>query len=67
MLPETLFKSEENYAELECFKEDKLTTEEIINKWSLIQDGDSNGLGFNTGFLTEYDGYHSQKQKNKLL
>ena len=58
---ETLFKNEENYAELELFKKDGLTTEEIINEWSVIRDGKSNGLGFRTGFLTEYDGYHSHK------
>lgn len=58
---ETLFKGDENYAMLERFKKDKLTTKEIIDKWSVVQDGESNGLGFETGFLTEYDGYHSHK------
>lgn len=58
---ETLFKNEENYAELERFKKDGLTTGQIIDEWSLVRDGESNGLGFETGFLKEYDGYHSHK------
>ena len=56
---EKLFKNEENYAQLESFKKDGLTTEEIINKWSIVRDEESSGLGFKTGFLEEYDGYHS--------
>ena len=56
---EKLFKNEENYAQLESFEKDGLTTGEIINKWSIIRDAESSGLGFETGFLTEYDGYHS--------
>ena len=56
---EKLFKNDENYAQLESFKKAGLTTEEIINKWSIVRDENSSGLGFKTGFLTEYDGYHS--------
>ena len=58
---EMLFKSEENYAQLEIFEKDGLTTEEIIDKWSIIRDEKSSGLGFETGFLEEYDGYHNIK------
>lgn len=58
---ETLFKGEENYAQLELFKEKGLSTAEIINTWAVRQDAETNGLGFKTGFLTTFDGYHSHK------
>lgn len=46
---------------LERFEKDGLNTGEIIDEWCLVRDGKGNGLGFDTGFLTEYDGYHSHK------
>lgn len=58
---ETLFKNEENHALLDRIRKDGRTTAETIDSWCLVQDGKSNGLGFETGFLTEYDGYHSHR------
>ena len=37
----------------------KMTTEDIINTWSLKQEAGKNDFDFNTGFLTEYAGYHT--------
>ena len=56
---ETLFKNEDNFTQLKRFEEEGLSTKETIDKWALIQTGEENGLGFDTGFLKEYDGYHS--------
>lgn len=56
---ETLFKGEENYKQLEKFKEDKLSTAEIFDNWAVKKDAENSGLGFATGFLDEYAGYHS--------
>lgn len=57
---ETLFKNEDNYTQLNRITEEGLSTKDTINKWAVIQTGESNGLGFATGFLEEYDGYHSR-------
>lgn len=38
----------------------KMSTEEILNTWSIKQNAGENGFDFDTGFLTEYDGYHSK-------
>ena len=56
---ETLFKNEDNFTQLKRFEEEGLSTKETIDKWARIQTGEENGLGFDTGFLQEYDGYHS--------
>ena len=58
---EILFKSEENSIRLQKFKDDALSTADILNTWALRRSGEENGLGFDTGFLDTYDGYHSHK------
>ena len=56
---ETLFKNADNYAQLEKMIEENLTTKDILNNWSLKSIADENVFEFDTGFLTEYAGYHS--------
>ncbi len=56
---EVLFKNADNETQLQRMIDDKMTTEDIINTWSLKQEAGANGFDFNTGFLTEYAGYHS--------
>jgi len=61
---EMLFKNEANYIQLNRFIEEGLSTKDTINKWAVFQTVESNGLGFDTGFLKEYDGYHSDPAGN---
>ena len=56
---ETLFKNVENEKQFQKMIDDKMTTRDILNTWSLKQEAGKNGFDFNTGFLTEYAGYHS--------
>ena len=56
---ETLFKNADNEAQLQRMIDDKMTVETILNTWSMKQNAGENGFEFNTGFLTEYAGYHS--------
>lgn len=58
---EKLFKNEENFAQLEYFCKHRMSTEEIINNWAIKKSGEKSGLGFDTGFISEYDGYHSHQ------
>lgn len=58
---EILFKGSENYSQLQHFKDEGLSTADILNSWSIKKKAEANGLGFDTGFLDSYDGYHSHK------
>ncbi len=61
---EKLFRNSDNYIELEYFVSHNLTTEEIINNFSVIvKADDENSLlpGIKYGFLKNYPGYHSYK------
>ena len=54
-----------NEAQLEYMRENKMTTEEIINTFAIHtkEDDEDNRLGFEYGFLTksEFSGYKSIK------
>ena len=41
--------------------DEKMTTEDILNRWSLRSAGGENGFEFDVGFLSEYAGYHSHR------
>lgn len=56
---ETLFKNADNFAQLQKMIDEKMTTKDILDRWSLRSAGDENGFGFDIGFITEYAGYHS--------
>ena len=56
---ETLFKNADNEAQLQKMIDGHMTTADILNTWSVKQAAGENGFDFNTGFLTEYAGYHS--------
>ena len=56
---ETLFKNADNEAQLQKMIDDNMTTKDILNTWSVKQKANENGFVFDTGFLTEYAGYHS--------
>ncbi len=56
---ETLFKNRENELQLDLFVSQKPSVAQIMNEWSVVRSPDENGLGFPTGFLAEYNGYHS--------
>ena len=58
---ETLFKSAENETQLQRMIDDNMTTTDILNTWSIRQKANENGFDFDTGFLTEYAGYHSHQ------
>lgn len=67
---ETLFKGEENYTQLDMFEDESLSTEDVFDTWALTQDAESSDLGFETGFLEVYDGYHSHtvwESVNRLI
>ena len=56
---ETLFRNADNEAQLQKMIDDRMTVADILNTWSMKQAAGENGFDFNTGFLTEYAGYHS--------
>ena len=60
---ERLFCNDENVAEYEYFRQNKLTVKEILEKFSLrTAAGDpANPLGFAYGFLDTYAGYRSRE------
>ncbi len=58
---ETLFKNSDNDAQLQRMIDDGMSTKDVLNTWSIKKSAGENGFNFNTGFLTEYDGYHSHK------
>lgn len=58
---EKLFKNEDNYTQLKKMIDDKMSVKEIFEKWSIKQAAGENGFEFDTGFLTEYSGYHSHE------
>ena len=56
---ETLFKNADNDAQLQKMIDDRMTTEDILDYWSLKSIAGENSFEFDSGFLTEYAGYHS--------
>lgn len=60
---EKLFANEDNEALLKYMIDNKLTTKDVINTFCIKTEADAenNPLGVAYGFMTEYDGYHSQK------
>ncbi len=58
---ETLFKNADNEVQLQKMIDDKMTTKDILNSWSIKQTANENGFSFDTGFLKEYAGYHSHQ------
>ena len=56
---ETLFKNADNDAQLQKMIDDRMTTEDILDYWSLKSIAGENSFVFDSGFLTEYAGYHS--------
>ena len=56
---ETLFRNADNEAQLQKMIDGRMTVADILNTWSVRQAAGENGFDFNTGFLTEYAGYHS--------
>ena len=57
---EKLFRNVDNEKQLQKMIDEKMSTKEILNTWSVKQHAGENGFDFDTGFLTEYDGYHSK-------
>ena len=58
---ETLFKNADNDAQLQKMIDEKMTTKDILNRWSLRSVQGENGFEFDVGFLAEYAGYHSHR------
>ena len=58
---EALFKNTDNETQLQRMIDGKMTVADIINNFSIKQAAGENGFDFNTGFLTEYAGYHSKE------
>lgn len=56
-----LFASDDNRRQLDHFTEKKLSTREIIEKYSVRTDADKSELGFAFGFCKKSGGYHSHK------
>ncbi|MCQ2401609.1 MAG: hypothetical protein MJ059_06775 [Lachnospiraceae bacterium] len=63
---EKLFKNEDNEAQLQYIIDNKMTVEEVINKFAMktSADAERNPLGFKYGFLKEYGGYHKHTGVN---
>ena len=58
---ETLFKSSENETQLQRMIDDNMTVRDILNSFAVKKRAGENGFDFNTGFLTEYAGYHTHE------
>ena len=58
---ETLFKGSENEIQLQRMIDESMTVKDILNTFAVKQKAGENGFDFNTGFLTEYAGYHSHE------
>lgn len=58
---ETLFAGPENEAQLQRMIDHRMTVRDILDTFPLRQEAGENGLDFDTGFLTEYAGYHSHR------
>jgi len=58
---ETLLKNADNFAQLQKMIDERMTTKDILNRWSMRSAGGENGFDFDIGFLAEYAGYHSHR------
>jgi hypothetical protein len=58
---ETLFKGPENRIQLQRMIDEKMTIRDILNTFAVRQKAGENGFDFNTGFVSEYAGYHTHE------
>ena len=58
---EILFRSSENETQLQRMIDEHMTVRDILNSFAIKQEAGENGFDFNTGFLTEYAGYHTHE------
>lgn len=56
---EKLFRNDNNETQLQRMIDDNMTVADILNTFSIKKEAGKNGFDFNTGFVTEYAGYHS--------
>jgi hypothetical protein len=56
-----LFNSSDNETQLQRMIDDNMTVSDILNSFAIKQAAGGNGFDFDTGFLTEYAGYHSHQ------
>ena len=58
---ETLFYNSDNEMQLQQMIDERMTVQDILNHFAIKQTAGENGFDFNTGFLTEYAGYHTHR------
>ena len=56
---EKLFRDEHNDALLQAMIDGKMSVRDAFRKYAVKTPAAENGLGFDTGFLDEYRGYHA--------
>lgn len=56
-----LFANKDNQTQLDYFINNKLSTKDIIEGYTIKKTAEESGFGFKTGFLKEYSGYHSHR------
>lgn len=60
---ESLFRNEDNEAQLAYMNDNSMSTQEIVDTFAIKTDAEAEGneLGLKYGFLTEYNGYHTHE------